>query len=109
MAQPRKSVLVVVVAVTLMLLVTIGDNHRCNAQLCNVTAAGLTACKPSVSNPNPKPPSDVCCSALEHADFKCFCKYYKNADLMKSLGIDPQLAKELPEKCNSPQAPVKCD
>ncbi|KAG6397964.1 hypothetical protein SASPL_139414 [Salvia splendens] len=78
-----------------------------NAQtICNMTMAGLTACKPSATAPNPPPPSAACCSALLHADMKCLCSY-KNSKVLPSLGIDPNLAMTLPQKCNIPHPP-KC-
>ncbi|KAL1538141.1 hypothetical protein AAHA92_26918 [Salvia divinorum] len=78
-----------------------------NAQtICNMTVAGLTACKPSATAPDPPPPSAACCSALSHADMKCLCSY-KNSKVLPSLGIDPNLAMQLPQKCKIPHPP-KC-
>ncbi|KAG6512437.1 putative lipid-transfer protein DIR1 [Zingiber officinale] len=67
--------------------------------VCNMSQAGADACKPSVTQPNPTPPSAACCKALEAADLKCFCSY-KNSPLLPKLGIDPDLAAKLPAKCN---------
>uniref|UniRef100_A0A2P2NFQ4 Lipid binding protein n=1 Tax=Rhizophora mucronata TaxID=61149 RepID=A0A2P2NFQ4_RHIMU len=78
----------------------------CNAQtICNVPYAGLMACKPSVTPPNPPPPTANCCSALSHADLHCLCSY-KSSSVLPSLGIDPNLAMQLPAKCNLPHAPT---
>ncbi|XP_047978212.1 putative lipid-transfer protein DIR1 [Salvia hispanica] len=71
--------------------------------LCNVTV-GFTACKPSVTPPNPVMPSPECCEAVTGADLQCFCSY-KNSFLLPSLGIDPDLALALPAKCNVPSPP----
>ncbi|XP_074584706.1 putative lipid-transfer protein DIR1 [Curcuma longa] len=67
--------------------------------VCNMSQAGSDACKPSVTQPNPAPPSAACCKALEGADLRCFCSY-KNSPLLPKLGIDPDLAAKLPSKCN---------
>ncbi|KAI3450121.1 hypothetical protein Pfo_006786 [Paulownia fortunei] len=74
--------------------------------LCNVTEDGFTACKPSVTPPNPVPPSPECCDAVSGADLKCLCSY-RNSFLLPSLGIDPDLALALPAKCNLP-SPSEC-
>ncbi|KAL6970857.1 hypothetical protein U1Q18_030535 [Sarracenia purpurea var. burkii] len=94
----EKAVLVVIV-----LMVGIGSDggvvRMLNAQsICNVPIAGLTACRPAVTPPKPSPPSPTCCAALSGANFKCLCSY-KNSSLLPSLGIDPNLALQLPAKC----------
>uniref|UniRef100_A0A5B7C7D7 Putative lipid-transfer protein DIR1 n=1 Tax=Davidia involucrata TaxID=16924 RepID=A0A5B7C7D7_DAVIN len=95
------------VAVVALLVVAIASNGVCNAQtICNVSGEGLMACKPSVTTPNPTPPSAACCSALSHADMPCFCSYRKSK-LLPSLGIDPNLAMQLPDKCKLPH-PAHC-
>ncbi|CAI0561239.1 unnamed protein product [Linum tenue] len=72
---------------------------------CNMTQEGLQACKPSVTKPNPvDPPALACCQALGRADLKCLCSY-KNSFVLPSLGIDPDLAMALPQKCNLPSLP----
>ncbi|KAM6580948.1 putative lipid-transfer protein DIR1 [Cannabis sativa] len=72
--------------------------------ICNVSMNGLMECKPAVTKPNPKSPTSACCSALTHADFKCLCSY-KNSQILPSLGIDPVLAMQLPQKCKLPHPP----
>ncbi|KAI3455599.1 hypothetical protein Pfo_012262, partial [Paulownia fortunei] len=73
-----------------------------NAQMiCNMSVEGLMACKPSAVPPNPPPPSATCCSALSHANIPCLCSY-KNSKVLPSLGIDPNLAMQLPDKCKLP-------
>ncbi|KAF8402206.1 hypothetical protein HHK36_013162 [Tetracentron sinense] len=74
--------------------------------LCNIGEDGLTACKPSVSKPNPVSPSDECCKALSAGNMTCLCSY-KNSMLLPYLGIDPGLAMQLPAKCNLTPA-TKC-
>lgn len=73
--------------------------------ICNVPIADLMACRPAVTPPNPAKPSQACCSALSHANFECLCGY-KNSQVLPSLGIDPNLAMQLPRKCNLPNAPT---
>ncbi|KAF7837090.1 putative lipid-transfer protein DIR1 [Senna tora] len=91
----------------LVLVVTVFGGSTINAQtICNVSISGLMACKPSVTLPNPILPSGDCCSALSHADLRCLC-FYKNSKLLPSLGIDPNLAMQLPVKCKLPHLP-KC-
>ncbi|KAJ4956129.1 hypothetical protein NE237_012912 [Protea cynaroides] len=74
--------------------------------ICKMSGQGLMACKPSVTPPNPPPPTRDCCQALSHADLKCLCGY-KNSSVLPALGIDPNLAMQLPEKCKLPK-PSTC-
>ena len=99
METARKLVLVVAL---LVLLVEVS-----NAQtICNVSANDLLTCKPAVTKPNPAPPTQACCSVLARTDLGCLCKY-KNSNLLPSLGIDPNLAVQLPAKCHLPR-PANC-
>nr|DAD24200.1 TPA_asm: hypothetical protein HUJ06_025663 [Nelumbo nucifera] len=94
-------------ALVFVLLVLGNEVTMSNSQtICNMSQEGLMACKPSVTAPNPSPPSTMCCSALSGADMHCLCSY-KNSNMLPSLGIDPQLALQLPAKCNLPQ-PTNC-
>ncbi|KAK9932749.1 hypothetical protein M0R45_019973 [Rubus argutus] len=78
-----------------------------NAQtICNVSVNNLMTCKPAVTKPNPARPTKTCCSVLSHADLGCLCSY-KNSNLLPSLGIDPNLAMQLPAKCKLPH-PANC-
>lgn len=89
---------------SVLLLVVVG---MANAQMiCNMSVASIMACKPSAVAPNPPPPSGTCCSALSHANITCLCSY-KNSKLLPSLGIDPNLAMQLPQKCKLPH-PSQC-
>ncbi|GER40647.1 lipid-transfer protein [Striga asiatica] len=72
--------------------------------VCNMTEEGLEACKPSVTQPSPVPPSTECCDAVRGADLKCLCSY-RNSVMLPALGIDPDLALALPAKCNLPPPP----
>lgn len=74
--------------------------------ICNMTEEQLEACKPSVSGSNPSPPSAECCAALKSADLPCLCSY-KNSGFLPALGIDPDLAMQLPSKCGV-TAPSDC-
>ncbi|CAK7349442.1 unnamed protein product [Dovyalis caffra] len=73
--------------------------------ICDISEDGLSACRPSVTEPNPvDPPSIDCCKAVSGANLTCLCSY-KNSYLLPYLGIDPDLAMGLPSKCN-PSTPV---
>ena len=92
------------IAIVSVVLVILGG---ATAQtLCNMTVIGLLECKPAVTPPKPKPPTADCCSALAQADFKCLCSY-KDNKILPRLGIDPELAQQLPVKCKIPNPP-KC-
>lgn len=81
-----------------------------SSMICNMNKDGLAACRPAISGSSsqkPAPdPSDACCAALSHADLSCLCNY-KNSGLLPYFGINPDLAMQLPAKCNVP-APSKC-
>lgn len=96
---------VISLSVVLMVVIVIVMMSSVNGQsICNVSISGLMACKPSVTLPNPATPSADCCSALSHADLRCLCSY-KNSKLLPSLGIDPNLALQLPSTCKLPHLP----
>ncbi|KAE8698562.1 Dolichyl-diphosphooligosaccharide-protein glycosyltransferase 48kDa subunit family protein [Hibiscus syriacus] len=65
-----------------------------HAKLMVVTMTSVNA-----ADPNPLPPSAVCCKALDNADFKCLC-FFKNSKWMTEYKVDFNRAKELPGKCN---------
>ncbi|KAL2516375.1 Bifunctional inhibitor/lipid-transfer protein/seed storage 2S albumin superfamily protein [Forsythia ovata] len=97
------------VSILMLLFVAISSNvlEVSNAQtICNMSGEGLMACRPAATPPTPPPPSAACCSALSHADLHCLCSY-KNSKLLPSLGVDPNLALQLPAKCKLPH-PAKC-
>lgn len=91
-----------VVALALVLMAVIGFGEA--QTICNMPVAGLYACRPSVTPPNPTPPTAQCCMALSHADLHCFCAY-RNSGALSSLGIDPNLAMQLPKLCKLPNSP----
>ncbi|KAJ0988956.1 hypothetical protein J5N97_007312 [Dioscorea zingiberensis] len=67
--------------------------------ICNMSKDGLDSCKPAASGSTPTEPSQECCEALADADLQCLCSY-KNSVWLPVYGIDPDLAMQLPEKCN---------
>ncbi|XVF84377.1 hypothetical protein PTKIN_Ptkin17bG0031800 [Pterospermum kingtungense] len=93
-------------AFIVMLVMVLGIGRTNGQSICNMPASGLMACKPAVTPPNPPPPTSTCCSALSHADMSCLCSY-KNSNLLPSLGIDPNLAMQLPSLCKLPH-PANC-
>lgn len=88
------------------LLLMVAISSSLGQRICNMSGEDLMACKPSVTPPSPTPPSARCCSALSRADIRCLCSY-KNSKLLPSLGIDPNIASQLPEKCKLPH-PAHC-
>ncbi|XP_062174832.1 putative lipid-transfer protein DIR1 [Alnus glutinosa] len=90
--------MVVIMVIVLMVALFGGSSTRAFT-LCNMDDDGLSACKPSVTQPNPADPTPECCRALSGADLTCLCSY-KNSLVLPSLGIDPKLAMALPAKCN---------
>ncbi|KAK4778263.1 hypothetical protein SAY87_018450 [Trapa incisa] len=72
--------------------------------ICNVPYAGLVACKAAATPPKPPPPTATCCRALSHANMGCLCSY-KNSKALPALGVDPNLAMQLPRKCRLPNPP----
>lgn len=86
---------VVVILVVAMLVFSEGSRAL---TFCKMSDDGLTACKPSVTKPNPVNPSTNCCKALSTADLGCLCSY-KNSPVLPTLGINSDLAMGLPAKC----------
>ncbi|KAB5569805.1 hypothetical protein DKX38_003598 [Salix brachista] len=85
--------------VLLLVMAALFEGSRA-VTVCDISDEGLTACKPSVTKPDPvDPPSADCCKAVSGANFTCLCSY-KNSYLLPYLGIDPDLAMALPSKCN---------
>ncbi|KAI5314298.1 hypothetical protein L3X38_043474 [Prunus dulcis] len=101
--------LVVIVALVLLALAIESEAMLVNNEqsFCGMTKEGLNACAPAVSGQNPLPPSALCCSALKTADFQCLCLFKKYSNLLSAYGIDPNLAMQLPAKCNLGQ-PIRC-
>ncbi|XP_058206036.1 putative lipid-transfer protein DIR1 [Rhododendron vialii] len=89
--------LLAVVAAAAVIVAVFGGSEA--LELCNMNEDGLTACKPSVTTPNPVDPTPPCCEALSAANLTCLCGY-RHSFVLPSLGIDPDLAMALPAKCN---------
>ncbi|WCJ41494.1 hypothetical protein M5689_022362 [Euphorbia peplus] len=87
-----------------VMLISIGIGRSHAQTICNVPISGLMGCRPAITPPNPTLPTAGCCSALAGADLRCLCSY-KNSTLLPSLGIDPNLALQLPAKCHLPHTP----
>ncbi|OWM62748.1 putative lipid-transfer protein DIR1 [Punica granatum] len=99
MAAKLVVLVVVFVAVAAVEATSRGNNN--GVSLCKMNEDGLTACKPSVTKPNPVDPTPECCKALSAADLNCLCSY-RNSLMLPALGIDPELAMGLPAKCSLP-------
>ncbi|KAL2326701.1 hypothetical protein Fmac_025759 [Flemingia macrophylla] len=96
----HKAMVTIIVALVFGIGIGIGNG----LSICNVSIDDLLKCKPAATPPNPTPPSKECCEALSHADLSCLCTY-KNSPLLPLYGIDPDLAVQLPAKCNIPNPP----
>ncbi|XP_050221066.1 putative lipid-transfer protein DIR1 [Mercurialis annua] len=91
-----------VFGLAMILVIAIGvEVSDAQSSICNVPISGLMACQGAVTLPNPSAPTRACCSAITRADIPCLCKY-KNSSLLPTFGIDPNLALQLPAKCNLP-------
>ncbi|GMI88313.1 DIR1-like [Hibiscus trionum] len=93
--------LMVVTMVLVALALGSGPIVANGQKVCGMSKEDFEACQPSVSatDPNPPPPSAMCCKALENANFRCLC-FFKNSKWMTDYGIDFDRAKDLPSKCN---------
>ncbi|KAI5577207.1 hypothetical protein POPTR_T125404v4 [Populus trichocarpa] len=100
--EARTKKLVVVALVMAFALVSNPIAAKGQVTLCGMTKEGFASCKPSVqTGVNPLPPSYSCCSALEKADLSCLCFFKKNyPKMLTDNNIDPNLAMQLPAKCN---------
>ncbi|KAE9454693.1 hypothetical protein C3L33_13405, partial [Rhododendron williamsianum] len=79
--------------------------QACNANICNVPVANLMACRLAVtSGTPPRAPTAKCCEVISRADLRCLCSY-KNSKFLPLLGVDPNLAFQLPAKCRIPNPP----
>ncbi|KAF5470273.1 hypothetical protein F2P56_010797 [Juglans regia] len=86
-------------ALVFLMVAVLLEGSRAAVKLCDMDDDGLSACKPSVTQPDPVDPTPGCCQALSGADLKCLCSY-KNSMVLPALGIDPDLAMALPAKCS---------
>ncbi|XP_078446160.1 putative lipid-transfer protein DIR1 [Wolffia australiana] len=93
---------VVVVAIVMAMAAEVGA-----LDICNIDAEKLAQCLPAIrGGGTPVPPNKECCGALRSADLPCLCRYKGNV-ILKSVGIDPELAAQLPTKCGL-NAPPEC-
>ncbi|KDP42880.1 hypothetical protein JCGZ_23822 [Jatropha curcas] len=87
------------------LLIIVGELYLSNAQnVCNTLPQDLLPCKPATTPPHPPPPTGECCLVLARGGMSCLCSFV-NSNLLPALGIDPDLALQLPAKCNLPHIP----
>ncbi|XP_040382197.1 putative lipid-transfer protein DIR1 [Oryza brachyantha] len=96
-----------VLAVAVILAASAGLAHG----VCNLSDAGLEACKPAAAVRNPTDtPSSQCCAALASADLPCLCRYKGSAAArgwMRLYGVDLNRAMTLPGKCGL-TLPARC-
>ncbi|KAJ0111273.1 hypothetical protein Patl1_03112 [Pistacia atlantica] len=96
------------VVFVVLMVVLLAESSRA-MELCNIDDEGLTACKPSVMKPEPVAPSEECCKAVQGANLTCLCSY-RTSPWLPAFGIDPDLALQLPPKCNlTPPADCQYD
>lgn len=100
MASKKIAILVMMIVVVAMFV-----DRSVAIDLCGMSEAELNECRPAVSKENPTSPSEICCNALQHADFSCLCGY-KNSPWLGSFGVDPKLASGLPKECGLANAPT---
>ncbi|XP_058093522.1 putative lipid-transfer protein DIR1 [Magnolia sinica] len=94
------------VALVVMVLVAVGLVGAHAVSLCGMTEDDLDECRPAVSGSEPSDPTEACCTALSKADLTCLCGY-KESPVLPMLGIKPELAMQLPSKCNL-TPPAQC-
>ncbi|XP_010482097.1 PREDICTED: putative lipid-transfer protein DIR1 [Camelina sativa] len=102
MASKKAATAIIVMMVMIMAMLV---DRSVAIDLCGMTQDELNECKPAVTKGNPTSPSQLCCTALQHADFACLCGY-KNSPWLGSFGVDPELASGLPKECGIPNAPT---
>lgn len=90
----------VVLLTVLVVLATVADSQT----ICKVTIPGLMSCLPAAKPPNPPPPSQECCDALKDADLCCLYSH-KDSPILPTLGVDPSLALQIPDKCHIAHPP----
>ncbi|CAA7409538.1 unnamed protein product [Spirodela intermedia] len=73
-------------------------------EICNMDAEQLAGCLPAMRAGAPRSPSEACCAALGAADLPCLCRYKGNV-LLRTVGVDPELAAALPGKCGIASPP----
>lgn len=101
MASKKMAMIVMMVVMAAILV----ERSVVAIDLCGLTEAELNECKPAVIKGSTTTPSQLCCNALQHADFNCLCGY-KTSPWLASFGIDPALAVGLPTKCGLANPPT---
>ncbi|XP_051135965.1 putative lipid-transfer protein DIR1 [Andrographis paniculata] len=89
-----------ILASAIAVLVVLGAAGKVHS-VCNVSLEDLEKCLPAAHPPNPPPPTPDCCNTLARANLPCLCGY-KNDPVLPAVGVDPNLALQLPGKCNLP-------
>lgn len=106
----KKMMVMMLVVVVVVLASTVAifaiDTNAQVTDICGVPYDDLVKCRPSVTPPDPTPPTSECCATLKMADLSCLCSY-KNSPLLPILNIDPNLAVALPAQCGL-QLPPDC-
>ncbi|KAF7847458.1 hypothetical protein BT93_H0153 [Corymbia citriodora subsp. variegata] len=92
----------VVILLGLMVVIACGTDAQ---SVCGVSFSQLLTCMPAATPPNPPPPTSTCCEVLSQADLPCFCQF-KSSPILPSIGVDPELALQLPGKCKIPNPPT---
>ncbi|KAL5700162.1 hypothetical protein ACHQM5_025643 [Ranunculus cassubicifolius] len=70
--------------------------------ICGINTDVASGCLPAIRSPTTAP-TQACCECIRNADIPCLCKY---TYLLRTLGIDPAIAMELPKKCNISPVPT---
>ncbi|GLJ35930.1 hypothetical protein SUGI_0720940 [Cryptomeria japonica] len=98
----QKSVFLIVLVLASVTVVV-----RSAFMICDINADDLKPCQSAVTQP-PEKPKDSCCNVLKTANLTCFCEFGRNNPTLLSLmGIDPDLARALPAKCEL-NGPADC-
>ncbi|KAF4382393.1 hypothetical protein G4B88_011345 [Cannabis sativa] len=93
-----KGMKLVGVKVVIMATIIVGCMLEGALGVCNMSEDGLNACRPAVVKNQPAPLTKKCCDALRGANLVCFCDYLNNSFLMGVLGVDRNLAMQLPAR-----------
>ncbi|OWM87971.1 putative lipid-transfer protein DIR1 [Punica granatum] len=91
----------IVIVSVLVMLAAVANSE---ITICNVPLSGLQACLPAAKPPSPPPPTSECCASMKDADFCCLYSY-RDSPLLPSLGVDPKLAIQIPDKCHLAHPP----
>uniref|UniRef100_A0A7N0VMU7 Bifunctional inhibitor/plant lipid transfer protein/seed storage helical domain-containing protein n=1 Tax=Kalanchoe fedtschenkoi TaxID=63787 RepID=A0A7N0VMU7_KALFE len=102
MAQISKSAVWILLGVLVVMAIA---SEAGDTKICNIVPSRLSLCRPAVSGKSPQPPTRRCCRLLRAADLKCLCDY---KEMLPAVGINPELAMALPEKCGL-TLPVGCN